>query len=175
MDTIVFVQPIYEWVKEEKLTNHYDFSVVLWGKKVSFSVSLQKPLEELTIQEKYLLVKVVTKEVNWIENNKKKLVAGLVRAGMVELAGDWTSSAEEVEGKEECYEVEDGMQVQLPISEADFVDSLYLNSLGIDFESELSLFSVSMFFECSPDYFAGHSINVSYDSNHVIDVGGLFG
>lgn len=175
MDNVVLVQPLYEWEKEESLTNYYVFSVVLWDKKVPFSVSLEKPLEKLTIQEKYLLVKVVTKEVNWIENNKKKLVAGLVKAGMVELAEDWASSAEEVEGKEECYEVEDGMQVQLPISEADFADSLYFNSLGINFESELAIFSMSMFFECSPDYFAGHSINVSYDSNHVIDIGGLFG
>jgi hypothetical protein len=175
MENTVLVQPLHEWKKEANLTNYYFFSVVLWGENVPFSVSLEKPLEDLTIQEKYLLVKTVTREINWIECSKKIIIDALIEGHMLELAEDWVSSAEEVEGKEECYEVEDGQQVQLPISEADFAASLFFNSLGIDFESDLAKFSISIFFECSPDYFAGHSINVSCDPNHKVEAGGLFG
>lgn len=175
MGNRALVQPIYEWQKEESLTNYYGFSTFLWERDVPISATLGKPMEQLTIQEKYDLVKIVTKELNWIEYNKEAFVEALVNDGMIDLAEDWASSGQEVEGKEDCYEMEDGKQVQLPISKEDFSNSLTLNSLGIDFEGEFTKYSVSVFFECSPDYFACHSINVMYDLNHKIQVGGLFG
>lgn len=169
------VLPIYEWRKEKGLTNYYGFSTFLWEKDVPISVTFGKPMEQLTILEKYHLVKIITKELNWIEHNKEAFVAALVNDGMIDLAEDWASSSQEVEGKEDCYEMEDGKKVQLPISKEDFSNSLTLNSLGIDFERGFTKYSVSVFFECSPDYFAYHSINVMYDLNHNIQVGGLFG
>ncbi|MBP1045863.1 DUF2262 domain-containing protein [Enterococcus sp. BWM-S5] len=175
MGHVVVVQPIHEWKKEKGLTNYYVFSTDLWEKEVPFSVSLEKPLEELNIQEKYLLVKIVTKEINWVENNKEMLIDALVDDGMLELAEDWVSGAQEVEGKEACYEVENGQQVQLPISKKDFAGSLFFNSLGITFDADLADFSMTMYLECSPDYFAYHAINVSYNANHEIEVDGLCG
>lgn len=175
MEDNVLIQPLYEWKKEELLTNYYTFPVILWGKPTIFSVSLEKSLDKLEIQEKHLLVKIVNKEINWVENNKDKIVATLIAGGMLDLAEDWASSGQEVDGKEECYEMEDGQQVQLPIDPQDFSDSLFFNSLGIDFEEEMSTFSLSLYINCSPDYFAYHSIEVFIESNHEIRVNGLAG
>lgn len=175
MEDHVFVRPLYEWEKEEQLTNYYTFPVILWGKQTTFSVSLEKPLDTLEIQEKHSLVKIVSKEIDWLENNKDKIVTALITGGMLDLAEDWASSAQEVEGKKECYEMEDGQQVQLPISPQDFSNSLFFNSLGIDFEEDLSKFSLSLYVNCRPDYFAYHSIEVFIESNHEIRVNGLAG
>lgn len=176
MGNQVTVQPIHEWMDVEGITNYYTFSTVLWGKETPFSVSLEKPLKELTIHEKYLLVKIATKEIGWLEQNKERVVAALVDDGILELAEDWVSGAQEVEGKENCFEVEDGQQVQLPISQKDFEDSVYLNSLGLTFERDLlDGFSMAVYIQCSPDYFAYHSIEVYYGSDHQIKVNGLAG
>ena len=86
----------------------------------------------------------------------------LIDDGMLELAEDWASSAEEAEDEEqECYVMEDGEKVFFPISEKDFTDSLYVESITMNIENnEISL---EIFFCCSPDYFAGHCIIVEVD------------
>lgn len=101
-------------------------------------------------------------KLKWIEDNSQTIEKVLIDDGMLELAEDWASSAEEAEDEEqECYVMEDGEKVFFPISEKDFTDSLYVESITMNIENnEISL---EIFFCCSPDYFAGHCIIVEVD------------
>ena len=93
---------------------------------------------------------------------------------MLELAEEWASSAEEAEDEEqECYIMEDGEKVFFPISEKDFTDSLYVESITMNIEdNEISL---EIFFCCCPDYFAGHCIIVDIDKDGNVVNRGLAG
>ena len=104
----------------------------------------------------------IKNKLKWIEDNSQIIEKVLIDDEMLELAEDWASSAEEAEDEEqECYIMEDGEKVFFPISEKDFTDSLYVESITMNIKNnEISL---EIFFCCCPDYFAGHCIIVEVD------------
>lgn len=122
--------------------------------------------------EEYL--PALRERLHWLGENRSALEDCLLEDGMLELAGDWASSAEEAEDEEgECYVMEDGQKVFLPIREEDFRASLYIESVGIDLSSGEPALQLCLC--CSPDYFAGHCLCVSVDAEGNIESGGLAG
>jgi len=106
----------------------------------------------------------IKNKLKWIEDNSYAIEKFLIDDGMLELAENWASSAEEAEDEEqECYIMEDGEKVFFPISEKDFINSLYIESITMNIEEDN--ISSEIFFCCSPDYFAGHCIIVEVDKD----------
>ena len=92
------------------------------------------------------------------------------------MAEDWASSAEKADDEEqECYIMEDGQKVFFPISEEEFLNSLYFESISIDFRSDMENPEIELFISCSPDYFAYHVLHVSADSEKNVKCRGLAG
>ncbi|WP_278575191.1 DUF2262 domain-containing protein [Fusobacterium ulcerans] len=114
----------------------------------------------------------IKNRLKWIEDNSQVIEKVLIDDGILELAEEWASSAEEAEEEQECYIV-DGDKVFLPISEKDFSDSLYAESITATIENgEISL---ELFLCCCPDYFAGHCIIIDIDKDGNVVNGGLAG
>lgn len=168
-----------EWKKDEYLDNYYIFETTLWEMPLLVSVSLgaDATSEEIAAQKLCISEKVV-EELQWIEEQQVALRKRIANRENIELAEDWASSAEPVDGKEDCYEMEDGQLVQCPISKEAFAASLQINSLGFDFAKGTGAFKLdgaALYVCCSPDYFAGHAIEVAITTDHITNVGSLVG
>ena len=62
-----------------------------------------------------------------------------------------------------------------PIREEEFRNSLYFESISIDFRSDTENPEIELFISCSPDYFAYHVLHVSADSEKNVKCRGLAG
>ncbi|MHC5216300.1 DUF2262 domain-containing protein [Enterococcus sp. LJL128] len=168
------IASINDWQAEKQLVNYYTFQANLWGKDAYINVSLKKAKEDLNVQEKDQLIKLLTKEIQWIEKSKTEFCGLMLEEGILALAEDWTCAAEEVEGKAGCYKI-DGQEVQLPITKQVFEESLYFNGVGFEMSEDLTKYDLTLYIECSPDYFAGHAIEVWSNQEHCVTVGSLVG
>ena len=100
-------------------------------------------------------------------NENAVMKAIVVDAGMLKQAEYYIDCMEEAEGStEECrvFILEDGTEVTLPLSEEDFIESLHLNEVFIEFNNEEQELSATLTFYCRPDYF------VDPETNHIIAV-----
>lgn len=147
----------------------------LWGKEeIPFTVDIgQRKDKEEALQE-YL--PIVEQKLKWLEENKRTIEQALIADDVIALAEDWAASADEAEDEEqECYIMEDDQKVFLPISEQDFCSSLQMDSLCIYCDEGKDQVWVDAFLTCSPDYFAGHALNVSIKADGSICNDGLGG
>ena len=152
----------------------YEGAVQLWGKNTSIALNFPKDRPE----DKYfdILAEKITAQIKWIEENRKKMEKALTDHGCISLAEDWASSAEEADDEEqECYIMEDGQKVFFPISEEEFLNSLYLESISIDFRRDTENPEMELFICCNPDYFAYHTLHVLVDFEKNVKCSGLAG
>ena len=114
--------------------------------------------------------------LNWIEKNRTKIEDILIENNYLSLAEDWAASADEAEDEEqECYIMEDGQKVFIPIKEADFRNNLYLNSVTMTFEDDPEKPEMYLYLSCDPDYFSYHDIEILIDEDQNIEILGLIG
>lgn len=153
----------------------YEYKGKLWGNDdVCVGLILNEEAEDKEALFKSCF-NVIKEKIEWINNNRNKIEKALLDDGMVELAEDWASSSEEAEDEEqECYIMDDGTKVFIPITEEDFCNSLHLDGFTIYCDSEKDI-SVDVFLFCKPDYFAYHSIELFVNEDNTIDVNGLAG
>ncbi len=152
----------------------YEGAVQLWGKNTFIALNFPKDRPE----DKYfdILAEKITAQIKWIEENRKKMEKALTDYGCISLAEDWASSAEEADDEEqECYIMEDRQKVFFPISEEEFLNSLYLESISIDFRRDTENPEMELFICCNPDYFAYHTLHVLVDFEKNVKCSGLAG
>ncbi len=161
-------------INDERNYSCFSFSVLLWDSITSILLDVDNkdkfPVTEETFNK---ILPKVTEKFQFIEQNRKAIEQALIDDGMVELAEDWTTSAEEDEEEENCYII-DGEKVYLPISEEDFCASLNFNGINMIFDDDGNI-SADIFIDCTPDYFAYHSIEVFIDENNNIKCNSLAG
>ncbi|MCL2116388.1 MAG: DUF2262 domain-containing protein [Methanobrevibacter sp.] len=121
-------------------------------------------------------LKTINDELNWLEKNKDKIEELLLENGSLELAEDWASSAPLLDcSEEECYIMEDGQKVFFPISDDDFSNSLYIETISMKFDECDETPLLELILLCSPDYFAEHCLIVEIDKNKSLKFNGLNG
>ncbi|MBQ4165921.1 MAG: DUF2262 domain-containing protein [Oscillospiraceae bacterium] len=144
---------------------------LIWGEKVGIGVDCDgSNLENM--------IPMINRLIEFIDSNKGAVVKALVDDGMLELAEDWASSAEEAEDsteEHECYIMEDGSKVYFPITEEDFAASLHFDGISVYYDDDNDDISASVYLVCQPDYFAYHCIEIFMDSKGNVDVNGLAG
>ncbi len=149
----------------------YEGDTTIWGEKVGIGVDCNGSTLEAMLPK-------INKLAEFLDKNKGAVVKALVDDDFLSLAEDWASSAEEAEDsteEHECYIMEDGTKVYLPITEEDFAASLHLGGITVYYDPEKDDISADVFLDCKPDYFAYHSIVIFMDSEGNIDVNGLAG
>lgn len=140
-------------------------NVFIWGEEKIRADKKAHSLEEL--------VPLINKLISYLNHNEDIVFKAIVDdAGMLKQAEYYIDCMEEAEGStEECrvFILEDGTVVTLPLAEEDFIESLHLKEVFIEFDNEEQDISASLVFHCMPDYFADpetdHIIAVKMDSN----------
>ncbi len=140
-------------------------NVFIWGEETKIRVDKKEhSLEKL--------VPLINKLISYLNHNEDIVFKAIVDdAGMLKQAEYYIDCMEEAEGStEECrvFILEDGTVVTLPLAEEDFIESLHLKEVFIEFDNEEQDISASLVFHCMPDYFADpnvdHIIAVKMDS-----------
>jgi tetratricopeptide (TPR) repeat protein len=149
----------------------FEVNAVIWDSYISISLDIDLKDED-TIEE-------FKKNLLWLENNKKAVFDALVDNDMIELAQEWAESSEEtiIDGQKVYVDGDD--ICKLPISEEEFYKSLYFNSIGIRIDEDKEIMDsrimIEVFIDTKPDYFAGHSMEVTITDDYKISVNGLAG
>ncbi|MBR5800071.1 MAG: hypothetical protein IKY23_08395 [Lachnospiraceae bacterium] len=125
-------------------------NVFVWGEETEICVDKEKgPLEDL--------VPLINKLISYLNHNEDIVFKAIVDdAGMLKKAEYYIDCMEEAEGStEECrvFILEDGTVVTLPLAEEDFIESLHLKEVFIEFDNEEQDISAQLTFDCMPDYF----------------------
>lgn len=150
----------------------YSAKTTIWGQE---NISIGVDCDGSSLEE---MLPKINKLIQFLDNGKDKMVAALVEDDFLSLAEDWASSAEEAEDSTEeceCYIMEDGTKVYLPITEEDFAASLGFDGISIYYDNETDDISASVYLVCQPDYFAYHCIEIFVEGNGEIKVNGLAG
>lgn len=124
------------------------------------------------------LLSVINTKLDWLERAQQTVTNALLEDGMLDLAEDWASSGEQAEDEEqECYIMQDGQKVFLPITAEAFANSLQMD--GVDFQvawdGAVPVLNMDLYMHCCPDYFAYHSVLAYVESDGTITSGGLAG
>lgn len=150
----------------------YSAKTTIWGQE---NISIGVDCDGSSLEE---MLPKINKLIQFLDSGKDKIVAALVEDDFLSLAEDWASSAEEAEDsteERECYIMEDGTKVYLPITEEDFAASLGFDGISIYYDDETDDISASVYLVCQPDYFAYHCIEIFVEGNGEIKVNGLAG
>lgn len=131
----------------------------IWGVTTTLYASFRENPEyrEWTL-EKY--ISQLSAHIQWIDGHEKEIEQEMLNKKMVELANYWMEGQEVTDEEGQTYyELDDGNSFPYPITEAVFLESLYVQSVRIE-NSTPQKARISFFFGTEPDFFAFHSIEV---------------
>lgn len=149
----------------------------LWGRENVYC-TLDFPASDLEKRGEVLNERIglIQEQLDWLEANWAAVEEAILKEDMLKLAEDWAASAEEVEdGDGECYVMEDGLKVCLPIPQEVFMRSLYPASVSLVFDAGWDQQLISIGLGCAPDYFAGHDIGITINADKKVRCDGLVG
>ena len=153
----------------------FESTIDIWKKEADLCLDFSNINGKSGMDEKYLKdsLNLIQNEILWIKNNKNKIEDLLLEENILELAENIVSSGHFLRcADEECYLLDDGYKVDFPITEENFVDSLYIESISINFNIK-NVDSTELTLLCSPDYFNGRSFVIIIDKNKNIQFKGL--
>ena len=176
-----------EQIKIEAITPDDVFSYTgkasVWGKETDINICFDDPSadeNQKTLPEEILVF--LEKYLAWINQHRQDVLQTLFDDDILELAEDWASSAEpyydeddEEADEPEYYIMEDGQKVFFPITEQDFSDSLHLTAITFNCPYEDEEAFTEIWCDCSPDYFAYHSVLIYLNADGSFENGGLQG
>ena len=127
-------------------------------------------------------IDAINEQLDWIIKNRDVIGDMLVKDGLLTLAEDWITGAEDISEYDEneepikaAYRLADGTELSLPLPEKDFRSSLRMESITIDLTGGRENQSAELFLFCTPDYFAGHSIAIDLERDGTMTYRGLSG
>ncbi|MEA4957700.1 hypothetical protein SDC9_23994 [bioreactor metagenome] len=160
----------------ESTFSSFETNINIWKKESELFINILKDFENNMNKKDILkpLLNNIIYDINFVENNKNKIKESIFQEDILELAENITSSAMLLEcSSEECYLLEDGSKVFFPITKDDFFDSLYVESMIINFnKSNDSLIELNL--TNSPDYFNGSYFMVNIDKDKNIKFKGMY-
>lgn len=144
----------------------------LWGSSANVDIILdaETPRNSHTIEKIYPHIDRIVQRVDM---KRAKIEQALLDSGWLDIAEEWAAQGRVSKREQGCYLLEDGSKVYLPLTEDDFCDSIFAESVCIYFDEELEVNDVTVYLVCSPDYFAGRAIAVLIDSDGDIQIKGL--
>lgn len=145
----------------------YHAKTSLWAQNIQ--VSLQVPCHEENLDELKKCEPAALDWIDWLQNNRAAIETALIegvpdkdgnmQTSIFSLAQDWVCDEKEAEDKN-GYVMVNGHRVDIPIAPQDFLDSLNMMELGLNFFEE-GQERAELYFACKPDYFAGHAVLVA--------------
>lgn len=153
----------------------------IWSERI-ITVGLELNDERGKREQVLRYIDAINKQLEWIRQNRGIITDMIVKDGLLTLAEDWISGAEDIseydeneEPIKEIYRLEDGTEVALPLSEKELRESLRMESITIDLTGGRENQSAELYLFCKPDYFAGHCIVVELEHDGTLTYRGLWG
>ena len=153
----------------------------IWSERI-IPIGLELGDERGKREQVLRYIDAINAQLEWIRQNRGVIADMLVKSGMLTLAEDWISGAEDIseydeneEPIKEIYRMEDGSEVALPLSEREFKESLRMDSISIDLSGGREHQSAELYLTCEPDYFAGHCIVLDLETDGTMECRGLWG
>lgn len=172
-------------VEDFKINNNIgsaecDIYALIWDNYMSVSLKISLEDEDTFNDDKIKKhVEELKKHLVWLENNKKAVFDALVEDDMIGLAEEWAESSDEeiIDGEKVYVDGEDIFK--LPIIKEEFFEALFFNSIAIRIDEDKEIMDsrimIEAFIDTKPDYFAGHSMEVTITDDYKISVNGLAG
>ena len=162
------------WKTEEDLKD-YSGNTVIWGDNAEIVITPDEeiPLNSDTSEKAFVIAE---KAAAFVDASKENVIKALLEDDFLSIAADWASSAEEAEDEErECYIMEDGSKVFIPVTEEDFAKSLHLDAADVYIDPDFGYESITLYISCRPDYFAGHVIQAELYTDGTVEDATLAG
>jgi hypothetical protein len=102
-------------------------------------------------------LKLIQEKLDWLASNRTSIVDCIIEKDIIESAEYYVRRGEKVEDDEnECYILDDGSKIRLPITNDDISNSVYFESVSVRFEDSMDKPRMDLCLEFrNPDYFAG--------------------
>ncbi len=156
-------------------------TTTIWSERV-INVNLRLGDERGKREQVLRYIDAINEQIEWIRQNRSVITDMLLKNGLVTLAEDWISGAEDIseydeneEPIKEKYRLMDGTEVELPLSEKQFLASLRMESITIDLTGGRENQSAELVVFCTPDYFAGHCMALDLERDGTMTYRGLLG
>jgi len=156
-------------------------TTTIWSERV-INVNLRLGDERGKREQVLRYIDAINEQIEWIRQNRSVITDMLLKNGLVTLAEDWISGAEDIseydeneEPIKEKYRLMDGTEVELPLSEKQFLASLRMESITIDLTGGRENQSAELVVFCTPDYFAGHCMVLDLERDGTMTYRGLLG
>ena len=154
----------------------YETECKLWkDKNISLIIDFGEESNKSEALKKYK--DKINEILNWIDANKKAISDFLISHQCITLAEEWVSTNEKIneEVEKNSYKNDIGEIINIPITDEDFYNAMYLDSVLIDFDEDESKPDTTMHILFEPDYFKKHSLIVYLDGDKNIEYGDIAG
>lgn len=153
---------------------------VIWDNYLPISLEINlKDNETFDNNKIRKYIKEFKEHLLWLENNKRAVFNELVKDDMIGLAEEWVQGSEEKIMDGEKVYVDGNYTFKLPITEEEFCKALYFNSMGVEIDENRSIADsrilIEICIDTNPDYFSGHSMDITIFEGYIISVNGLAG
>lgn len=153
---------------------------VIWDNYLPISLEINlKDNETFDNNKIRKYIKEFKEHLLWLENNKRAVFNELVKDDMIGLAEEWVQGSEEKIMDGEKVYVDGNYTFKLPITEEEFCKALYFNSMGVEIDENRSIADsrilIEICIDTNPDYFSGHSMDITIFEVYIISVNGLAG
>lgn len=144
-------------------SSDYETVGKIWGDKVKILISTEGekkcPLDTIIPRIERILAMIPRRD---------ETAEILKRDGIIDRAEEWVAECEPADDYSDDHErfvLDKGVIIELPITVEQFAESLKVDSLGVSFMDSADDFTARLYLYCKPDYFDGHSIEVSIDKD----------
>lgn len=134
------------------------------GKLGGVYLAVYLPENERTLENLEKALSHIKEQIKLVEVNGEEIVQTIIDGGGVEIANEWTRKGKKLATDEgECYMLDNGEEVFLPITEEDFTESLYCAGISVDLEDEKP--KLLLYINSEPDYFKGEYFGIFVDGD----------
>lgn len=152
-------------IKKTEIEHVSDYETVgkIWGNEVKITIETEG-------NKKVALDTIIARIERILEMipRREETVEMLKNSGMIERAEEWVSEcepADDYSDEHERFVVEKGVIIELPITAEQLVEGLRAESLDVIFIDTAEDFNAKLYLKCTPDYFAGHTVEVTIDKD----------
>lgn len=152
-------------IKKTGIEHVSDYETVgkIWGDEVKITIETEG-------KEKVALDTIIARIERILEMipRREETAEMLKTSGMIDRAEEWVSEcepADDYSNEHERFVIEKGVIIELPITMEQLVEGLRAESLNVTFINSAEDFNTKLLLKCTPDYFAGHTVEVTIDKD----------
>ena len=142
---------------------------LLGDKKISLLIDFGYDSNRTKMLNKH--INKINEILKWIDEHKKDVSDFIIYKQCLTLAEEWVLTYEKID--DNSYKNQVGEIINIPIKEEEFFNSMYIDTLLIDFDEDEIRPDTTIHILFKPDYFKGHSLIVYVDGDKNIEYGDI--